>query len=79
MKKTIYDLRKDTRGRVDAMKHGLFEHSWELANVSDRPFPVDDYILIELPRCVYRLRKSDQNDPAFMNFIEAAKKKQSQA
>ena len=76
MERIIYDLRKNTRGTVDAMKQGFFERSWTLANVSNRPFPVDDYFLIELPRCIYRLRKSDQNDPAFINFIEAAKQSQ---
>jgi hypothetical protein len=75
MKKT-YDLRINSHGRVDPMKTGLFEKSHEMVYGSDVPFPHDQYITIELPLCIYRLRKDDMNRKIFADFIEKARKHQ---
>lgn len=74
--KKIYDLRIDTHGKVDPMATGLFEKAHEMVRGSDVPFPHDKYVTVELPLCIYRLRKDDLNDKRFVEFLEKTRRHQ---
>lgn len=69
--KKIYDLRINNRGSVDPMKDGFFakwdEHYHAL--LADRPC---EYVMIECPRAIYRIAKSDLETRAVQKFLAQA-------
>ncbi len=56
MSKKIYDLRTDSHGMVSPMNDGFFKKTCEISLV---PYDENDYALIELPMCFYRVLKRD--------------------
>lgn len=75
MEKKTYDLCIISGGRVTPMSSGRFEEVHKMV-CGDKPFPNEDYVIIELPRCCYRLLKYNVNNQFIIKFLERTRKHQ---
>lgn len=62
--KKTYDIIKKFQGYA-AMKHGWHEESYAIVTGSTAGFPTDDYSVIELPLCFWRVRKTELEKDEF--------------
>ena len=66
--KKTYDIIKQFHG-YEAMKHGWHEKSYAIVTGSTAEFPTDDYSVIELPLCFWRVRKSEIEKDEFRKYL----------
>ena len=75
--KKIYDLRINSHGHAEPMLDGFFESACRLCLGAASKYNENEYILVDCPRAIYRVSKSDLEYPlkakAINRFLERAK------
>lgn len=54
--KKKYDLRINSKGQYEPMSYGFFEKVDSISFCKTNP---EDYIIVELPKAIYRIHKRD--------------------
>lgn len=73
--KNIYDLIKQSHG-YKAVEHGWFEECHILVTGNIDEFSNDDFTIIELPMCFWRVRKAEVEKEEFRKYLARAIKHQ---
>lgn len=69
--KKTYDIIKRFNG-YKAMKHGWHEECYAIVTGSTAGFPIDDYSVIELPLCFWRVRNTELEKDEFRRYLARA-------
>ena len=68
--KETFDVFENSKG-VRSWRHGIFEDNHRLVYGSAKPFPSDEYAIVETPSCFLRVSKKDIDKETYIAHIRS--------